>query len=273
LIDQLNSPDRQTLFPPYPFEAAGLHSDLLVQRLSALAVRGVFLFNAQRFARATQFLSRLICRIERQSLQPNSVMALSAPNNNPGLLSAIYTESQPHLALQRWANTGSSGFHSYGFGGIIGHAPSPAADIPNARIAGASLTAMSKSERSRVGSVVRPTSIDGDGPAAFILAATQANTITAATFEETRADFEAAWNVLLPTRTEADFRVWRDQRDWTARKYAMRERSEPMKSMMTCLYGQNFDSHRLRENLVHVPYQSPCRQFTRHAGPVSDDVR
>jgi hypothetical protein len=26
------------------------------------------------------------------------------------------------------------------------------------------------------------------------------------TFEETRADFEAAWNVLLPTRTEADFR-------------------------------------------------------------------
>ena len=51
-------------------------------------------------------------------------------------------------------------------------------NIPNAKIAGASVTAMSKLARSRVGSVVRPTSINGDGPAAFILAATQANTRT-----------------------------------------------------------------------------------------------
>jgi hypothetical protein len=55
------------------------------------------------------------------------------------------------------------------------------------------------------------------------------------------------------------FSVWRDQRDWTARKYATRARSEPMpsqrpKSMMTCPYGQNFDSYRLGDNLVHVPY-------------------
>jgi hypothetical protein len=62
---------------------------------------------------------------------------------------------------------------------------------------------MSKSARSRVGSVVRPTSINGGWTRGFYPAATQAG--TAATFEETRADFEAAWNVLLPTRTEADF--------------------------------------------------------------------
>jgi hypothetical protein len=30
--------------------------------------------------------------------------------------------------------------------------------------------------------------------------------------------------------------------------------SQRPKSMMTCPYGQNFDSHRLGDNLVHVPY-------------------
>jgi hypothetical protein len=44
---------------------------------------------------------------------------------------------------------------------------------------------------------------------------------TAATFDQARADFEAAWDALLPTLTEADFDRWLDQRDWTARKYAM----------------------------------------------------
>jgi hypothetical protein len=41
---------------------------------------------------------------------------------------------------------------------------------------------------------------------------------TAATFGEARADFESAWRVFLSKRTEADFRAWRDQRDWTAEK-------------------------------------------------------
>jgi len=40
-------------------------------------------------------------------------------------------------------------------------------------------------------------------------------------FEEARADFEAAWQVFLSKRTEADFQAWLDQRDWTARKYAL----------------------------------------------------
>ena len=43
---------------------------------------------------------------------------------------------------------------------------------------------------------------------------------TAATFEEARADFETAWRALLAKRTPDDFQAWRDQRDWTARKYA-----------------------------------------------------
>ena len=44
---------------------------------------------------------------------------------------------------------------------------------------------------------------------------------TGATFEAVRAEFEAAWRIFLPTRTEADFQAWRDQRDRTAWKYAM----------------------------------------------------
>jgi hypothetical protein len=44
---------------------------------------------------------------------------------------------------------------------------------------------------------------------------------TAATFEDARADFERAWQVFFSNRTEADFQKWRDQRDWTERKYAL----------------------------------------------------
>jgi hypothetical protein len=36
---------------------------------------------------------------------------------------------------------------------------------------------------------------------------------TAVTFEQARADFERAWAVFLPKRTEVDFQAWRDQRD------------------------------------------------------------
>lgn len=39
---------------------------------------------------------------------------------------------------------------------------------------------------------------------------------TAATLDEAWAAFEAAWTAFLPTRTEADFQAWRDQRDRTA---------------------------------------------------------
>ncbi len=49
---------------------------------------------------------------------------------------------------------------------------------------------------------------------------------TAVTFESARAAFFAAWSVFLSKRTEADFEAWRQERDWTARKYAAWERGE-----------------------------------------------
>jgi hypothetical protein len=47
---------------------------------------------------------------------------------------------------------------------------------------------------------------------------------TGETFEEARAGFEEAWNRLRPTRTEAHFELWRQERDFTAWKYRMQEK-------------------------------------------------
>jgi hypothetical protein len=60
---------------------------------------------------------------------------------------------------------------------------------------------------------------------------------TAATFDQARAAFEMAWREYLPQRTEADFQKWRDQRDWTAQKYAMWERGELMPSQEAASRG------------------------------------
>jgi hypothetical protein len=51
---------------------------------------------------------------------------------------------------------------------------------------------------------------------------------TAVDFDQARAQFEAAWEVYLPMCTEADFQKYRDQCDWTARKYAMWARGEKL---------------------------------------------
>jgi hypothetical protein len=51
---------------------------------------------------------------------------------------------------------------------------------------------------------------------------------TAVTFDQARADFEAAWRVFSAKRTEADYQAWRDQRDWTAEKYRRFDRGERM---------------------------------------------
>ena len=48
----------------------------------------------------------------------------------------------------------------------------------------------------------------------------------APTFDQARAHFEAAWRVFSARRTQADYQAWRDQRDWTERKYAMWDRGE-----------------------------------------------
>jgi len=79
---------------------------------------------------------------------------------------------------------------------------------------------------------------------------------TAADFEQARAGFEAAWRNILPDLTEANFQEWREQRDWTARKYGMWARGERMTSltpisMMTCPCGARFDSHYPGGSYVH----------------------
>src|SRR5260221_11098981 len=81
----------------------------------------------------------------------------------------------------------------------------------------------------------------------------------AATFDQARAGFEQAWRVFLSKRTEADFQEWRDQRDWTARKYAMWKAGEKLPSqkpcsLMRCPCGETFDSHRLEHTVIHVPH-------------------
>ena len=51
---------------------------------------------------------------------------------------------------------------------------------------------------------------------------------TAGTFDQARAEFEAARRVYLPKRSEADFQAWRDQQAWTAEKYRRFDRGERM---------------------------------------------
>jgi hypothetical protein len=46
---------------------------------------------------------------------------------------------------------------------------------------------------------------------------------TGETFEEAKAEFEEAWNQLRPTRTEAHYELWRQNRDFTAWKYRMHD--------------------------------------------------
>ncbi|WMT71103.1 hypothetical protein [Bradyrhizobium sp. Ash2021] len=54
----------------------------------------------------------------------------------------------------------------------------------------------------------------------------------AAGFDEARAQFGRVWGIFLAKRTGADFQTWRDQRDWTARKYAMWDRGERFPSQI-----------------------------------------
>src|SRR5882724_1945250 len=56
---------------------------------------------------------------------------------------------------------------------------------------------------------------------------------SAETFDQARAEFENDWRIFSSKRTEADYRTWRDHRDWTARKYAMWERRERFPSRLT----------------------------------------
>ena len=85
--------------------------------------------------------------------------------------------------------------------------------------------------------------------------------------DQARAEFVAAWRVFLSKRTEADSQVWRDQRDWTARKYALWDAGKkleppnygpgkPAHRFMKCPCGEVFDMHGSAEVLTHVPHIS-----------------
>jgi hypothetical protein len=69
---------------------------------------------------------------------------------------------------------------------------------------------------------------------------------TAATFDQARAEFDVAWQHLLPKRTEADFQAWRYQRAATAWKYAMHDRGLPLPTQRSngrsrCFCGAEID--------------------------------
>jgi hypothetical protein len=79
---------------------------------------------------------------------------------------------------------------------------------------------------------------------------------SAATFDQARADFEAAWLVFLSNRIEADFQAWRHDRDWTARKYALWDAG---KKLEPSSYGPAKPAHRFRK--------CPCGEVFDMRGP------
>jgi hypothetical protein len=69
---------------------------------------------------------------------------------------------------------------------------------------------------------------------------------TAASFDQARADFEAAWKDYLPQCAPADFDDYRRQRAWTAWKYAMHDAGLPLptqsaKGRARCFCGAPID--------------------------------
>jgi hypothetical protein len=131
--------------------------------------------------------------------------------------------------------------------------------------------ATSKSARSPSASASRSTRTRGGWSCGFYPGSHpgECTNGSAATLDQARAAFEATWSVFLAKRTEADFQAWRDQRDWTARKYAMWARGEKLpsqkpSSLLTCPCGQVFDSHRLDETVVHVPHITASASITVH---------
>jgi hypothetical protein len=134
----------------------------------------------------------------------------------------------------------------------------PAAAISKPQTnAGTPIMATSVPARLRNELAFRSTRIHGAGRAATQVSARGAAT----TFDQARAEFEDAWAVFLSNRTNADFREWRRQRDFTERKYAVWKTSERFPSqrpntIMRCPCGEAFDSHRLEHTLIHVPHIS-----------------
>jgi hypothetical protein len=79
---------------------------------------------------------------------------------------------------------------------------------------------------------------------------------TAATFEGARAGFEADWHQLLPEIPESAFDELRHDREFRAEIRAKRARGEKLdseipSSIMRCICGVRFDSHKPTESYDH----------------------
>ena len=77
----------------------------------------------------------------------------------------------------------------------------------------------------------------------------------AASFDEARDAFEAAWRVFLAARTEDDFAAWRYSRDFTAWKYAMWEAGMKMPTQIEsgrarCFCGAEIDNAGVRAHVL-----------------------
>jgi hypothetical protein len=88
---------------------------------------------------------------------------------------------------------------------------------------------------------------------------------TAETFEQARADFEAAWKEYLPRCTEKDFEEYRRQRAWTTWKHAMHHAGLPLPTQSTvgrsrCFCGAAIDIPGLLEHVhaVHMTDLQPA---------------
>jgi hypothetical protein len=79
---------------------------------------------------------------------------------------------------------------------------------------------------------------------------------TAPDFFTARREFEAAWREFSAKKTEDDYQEWRNHRDMKAEIRAMRARGEKLNceipsSMMRCVCGVSFDSHKPDESYDH----------------------
>jgi hypothetical protein len=98
---------------------------------------------------------------------------------------------------------------------------------------------------------------------------------TTATFDDARADFERACQVFLSKRTEANLQKWRDEWDWTERKYTLWDAGKrleppgygpgkPADRFRTYPCGEVFDMHGPEAVLMHVPHITATEIIRRH---------
>lgn len=74
----------------------------------------------------------------------------------------------------------------------------------------------------------------------------------AASFDEARVAFEAAWRVYLARRRPEDFEAWRRDRQFHADKRAGRIAPANDGSIMLCACGETFDSHDPEQGDIHL---------------------